>query len=77
MMVVDDYNTVYQCGFFVTYLLLVTSSIKNPKAVVKKISNNVKGSPCTAVKLLSCDHEVMGSSPENNLLQKCRERMRT
>jgi hypothetical protein len=30
-----------------------------------------KGSPGAAVKLLPCDHEVMSSSPENNLLQKC------
>jgi hypothetical protein len=28
------------------------------------------------VKLLPCDQEVMGSSPENSLLQKCRERLR-
>jgi hypothetical protein len=25
------------------------------------------------VKLLPCDHEVMGSSPGNNLLYKCRK----
>jgi hypothetical protein len=37
----------------------------------------MKGSPSTAVKLLPCDHEVMGSSPGNNLLQKCREMLRT
>jgi hypothetical protein len=29
----------------------------------------------TAVKLFLCDHEVMGSSPKNNLLQKCREEL--
>jgi hypothetical protein len=29
------------------------------------------------VKLLPCDHEVMGSSPGNSLLQKCRERLHT
>jgi hypothetical protein len=29
------------------------------------------------VKLLICDHEVMGSSPGNSLLQKCKERLRT
>jgi hypothetical protein len=29
------------------------------------------------VKLLPCDQEVMGSSPENSLLQKCREMLRT
>ena len=29
------------------------------------------------VKLLPCDHEVTGSSLGNNLLQKCRERLRT
>jgi hypothetical protein len=29
------------------------------------------------VKLLPCDHEVMGSSPRNSLLQKCREMLRT
>jgi hypothetical protein len=32
----------------------------------------LKGSPAAAVKLLSCNHEVMGSSPGNSLLQKCR-----
>jgi hypothetical protein len=37
----------------------------------------VKGSPGAAVKLLPCNHEVMGSSPENRLLQKCRERLCT
>jgi hypothetical protein len=34
---------------------------------------SMKGSPDTTVKLLPCDHEVMGSSPENSLLQKCKE----
>jgi hypothetical protein len=29
------------------------------------------------VKLFPCDHEVMSSSPENSLLHKCRERLRT
>jgi hypothetical protein len=37
----------------------------------------LKSSPDAVVKLLPCDHEVMGSSPENSLLQKCRERLRT
>ena len=37
----------------------------------------LKGSLGAVVKLLPCDHEVMGSSPENSLLQKCRERLRT
>ena len=36
-----------------------------------------KGSLGAVVKLLPCDHEVMGSSPRNSLLQKCRERLRT
>ena len=36
-----------------------------------------KGSLGAMVKLLPCDHEVMGSSPGNSLLQKCRERLRT
>jgi hypothetical protein len=36
-----------------------------------------KGSPGAVIKLLPCDHEIMGSSPENSLLQKCRERLRT
>ena len=36
-----------------------------------------KGSLGAVVKLLPCDHEVMGSSPGNSLLQKCRERLRT
>jgi hypothetical protein len=35
----------------------------------------VEGEP--AVKLLPCDHEVMGSSPENRLLHKCTELLRT
>jgi pseudo-response regulator 7 len=29
-----------------------------------------------AIKLLPCDHEVMGSSPGNSLLQKCRKMLR-
>jgi hypothetical protein len=33
----------------------------------------VKVSPGAAVKLLPCDHEVMGSGPGNSFLQKCRE----
>jgi hypothetical protein len=36
-----------------------------------------KGGPGAAVKLLHCNHEVMGSSPGNGLLQKCRERLCT
>jgi hypothetical protein len=36
-----------------------------------------EGEPRHSVKLLPCDHEVMGSSPGNSLLQKCRERLRT
>jgi hypothetical protein len=36
-----------------------------------------KGSPGAVIKLLPCDHEIMGSSPGNSLLQKCRERLRT
>jgi hypothetical protein len=35
----------------------------------------LKRSPGAVVKLLPCDHEVMGLNPENNLLQKCRERV--
>jgi hypothetical protein len=38
---------------------------------------NLKGSLGAAVKLLHCDHEVIGSSPGNNLLQKCREMLCT
>jgi hypothetical protein len=38
---------------------------------------DLKGSPGAAVKLLLCDHKVMGSSPGNSLLQKYRERLRT
>jgi hypothetical protein len=37
----------------------------------------MKGSPGATVKLMPCDHEVMGSSPGSNLLQKCRERLHT
>jgi hypothetical protein len=36
----------------------------------------LKGSRSATVKLLPCDHEIMSSSPENSLLQKCRERLR-
>jgi hypothetical protein len=36
-----------------------------------------KGRPGTVVKLLPCDHEVMGSSHGNGLLQKCREMLCT
>jgi hypothetical protein len=41
------------------------------------VDASVKGSPGTVVKLLPCDHEVMGSSPGNSLLQNCRGRLRT
>jgi hypothetical protein len=37
---------------------------------------SIKGSPDIAVKLLPCDHRVMGSSPGNSLLQKCSEKLR-
>jgi hypothetical protein len=37
----------------------------------------VKGSPGAVVKLLTYDHEVMSSSPGNNLLKKCKEKLRT
>jgi hypothetical protein len=37
----------------------------------------MKGSPGATVKLFSSDHEVMGSSPRNSLLQKCREMLHT
>jgi hypothetical protein len=36
-------------------------------------NSSLKGCPGAAVKLLPCDHEVIGSSP-GNLLQKCRKR---
>jgi hypothetical protein len=36
-----------------------------------------EGGPGAVVKLLLCDYEVMGSSPGNRLLQKCREILRT
>jgi hypothetical protein len=49
--------------------------IKHHKRI--KYQKHLKGSPSTAVKLLSSDHEVMISSPGNNLLQKCRERLCT
>jgi hypothetical protein len=35
----------------------------------------LEGDPDAAVKLLPCDHEVMGFSPRNSLLKKCRERL--
>jgi hypothetical protein len=35
------------------------------------------GSFGAAVKLLPCDHEVMGSSPGNSHLKKCKERLCT
>jgi hypothetical protein len=31
---------------------------------------SLKGSPGAAVKLLRCDHEVMGSNPGNSILQR-------
>jgi hypothetical protein len=37
----------------------------------------LKGSPGAAVKLLSYNHEVMDSIPENSILQKYRERLCT
>jgi hypothetical protein len=40
-----------------------------------QIYKKMKGSPGATAKLLPCDHEVMGSSPGNSLLQKCRERL--
>jgi hypothetical protein len=36
-----------------------------------------KGKAVYVGMLLPCDHEVMGSSPGNRLLQKYRERLRT
>jgi hypothetical protein len=45
-------------------------SSKRRKLVSILIRFSIKGSPDTAVKLLPCDHEVIGSSPRNNLLQK-------
>ena len=44
---------------------------------ITKIVGAIKGSLGAAVKLLPYDHEVMGLSPGNSLLQKCRERLRT
>jgi hypothetical protein len=37
----------------------------------------VGGGEATLVKLLPCDHEVMGSSLGNSPLQKCREMLHT
>jgi hypothetical protein len=37
----------------------------------------MKGRPGAAVNLLPYDHEIMGSSPQKSLLQKCRENLRT
>jgi hypothetical protein len=42
--------------------------------VLQNIRNG-KRSPGAAVKLLPWDHEVMGSSPGNSPLHKCRERL--
>jgi hypothetical protein len=43
--------------------------------ILNKCSNLEDGN--VAVKLLPCDHEVMGSNLGNRLFQKCRERLRT
>jgi hypothetical protein len=50
---------------------------KHLTSIVLFVFFYVKWSPGAAVKLLSCDHEVMSSSPRNSLLQKCRGRHRT
>jgi hypothetical protein len=47
-----------------------------PFQFILKHYYTMKGTPGTVVKLLHCDHEVMGWSPRNSLLQKCRERLR-
>jgi hypothetical protein len=40
--------------------------------VFVKHENKLEAKPGVVVKLLPCDQEVMGSSPGNNLLQKCK-----
>jgi hypothetical protein len=45
--------------------------------VFVKHENKLEAEPGATVKLLPCDKEVMGSSPGNSLLQKCKERLRT
>jgi hypothetical protein len=53
------------CLFYVWFMYLLSFFLRNL----------LKRSPGTAVKLLPCNHEVMGSSPENSLLYKCREKL--
>jgi hypothetical protein len=47
------------------------------KLTVPKNGTTVKESPSAAVKLLSCDYEVMNSSHRNNLLLKYRKNICT
>jgi E1A/CREB-binding protein len=68
----------YHCTPNVIHVNLFTQNKgKNLREAYTYVNLVMKGSPGTAVKLLPCDHEVMGSSPGNSLLQKCREKLRT
>ena len=58
-------------------MVLLTKDPGTQLKLVIMSCSQLKGSLGAAVKLLPCDHEVMGSSPGNSLLQKCRERLRT
>ncbi|XP_044364729.1 uncharacterized protein [Triticum aestivum] len=53
----------------------IVGELLQPGGYLKLIELGLQGFPIA--KLLPCDHEVMGSSPGNSLLQKCRERLRT
>jgi hypothetical protein len=50
------------------YLQTATYLVKDVHAL------GLKGSHDAEVKLLPCDHEVMSSSSENSLLQKCKKK---
>ncbi|VAI19822.1 unnamed protein product [Triticum turgidum subsp. durum] len=52
----------------------IVGELLQPGGYLKLIELGLQGFPIA--KLLPCDHEVMGSSPGNSLLQKCRERLR-
>jgi hypothetical protein len=64
--------SVCEC-FFIQYCIKIIQYMFLEDSLV-----SVKtGSPGAVIKLLPCDHEIMGSSPGNSLLQKCREMLRT
>jgi hypothetical protein len=55
---------IFRC-LFAFYTITMISDRPNWNSIT---TLDLKGSLGAAVKLLPCDHEVMGSSPENSLL---------